>query len=54
MFIFGAFAIIGGIHALQRKKWWLALVGSVATFFPFSVLGMAAIVLTAMSKKEFE
>jgi len=47
-------AIIGGIYALQRKKWGLALTGSIAAFFGSSPLGIAAIVLTALSKNEFK
>jgi len=47
-------AIIGGIYTLRRKNWGLALAASIAAFLPFSPLGLAAIVLTALSKKEFE
>ena len=50
----GILAIVGGIFALQRKNWGLALAGSIAAFFPWSLLGIAAIVLTALSKDEFE
>jgi len=46
---------VGGIYALQRKIWGLALAGSIAAFFsPSWVLGVAAIVFTALSKNEFE
>jgi hypothetical protein len=47
-------AIVGGIYALQRKVWGLALAGSIAAFFPSWLLGIAAIVFTALSKNEFE
>jgi hypothetical protein len=53
--IVGILAIVGGIYALQRKIWGLALAGSIAAFFtPSWVLGVAAIVFTALSKNEFE
>jgi len=53
--IIAILAIVGGIYALQRKIWGLALAGSIAAFFsPSWVLGLAAIVLTALSKNEFE
>jgi hypothetical protein len=52
--IVGILAIVGGIYALRRKIWGLALAGSIAAFFPSWLLGIAAIVLTALSKKEFE
>ena len=47
-------AIIGGISALQRKRFGLAVAGSVASFLPFSVLGLASIILIALSRKEFD
>jgi hypothetical protein len=52
--IVGILAIVGGIYALRKKIWGLALAGSIAAFFPCWILGIAAIVLTALSKKEFE
>jgi len=46
---------VGGVYALQRKKWGLALVGSIAAFFPPKwILGIAAIVLTVLAREEFE
>ena len=50
----GILAIVGGIYALRRKVWGLALAGSIAAFFPSWILGLTAIVLTALSKNEFD
>ena len=47
-------ALVGGIYALQRKKWGIALTGAIAAFLPFSLLGIAAVILIALSKDEFE
>jgi hypothetical protein len=47
-------AIVGGTFALRRKKWGMALTGSIAAFFASWPLGIAAIVFTTLSKKEFE
>ena len=47
-------AIVGGIFALRRKRWGLALAGYIAAFFASILLGIAAIVFTVLSKKEFE
>ncbi len=47
-------AIVGGIYALQRKNWGVALAGSIAASFTSWPLGVAAIIFTAVSKKEFE
>jgi hypothetical protein len=61
--VLGILAIVGGIFALQRKIWGLALAGSIAAFidscfsfiFVFPLLvGIAAIVFTVLSKNEFE
>jgi hypothetical protein len=47
-------AIVGGTYALRRKKWGVALAGSIAALFASWPLGIAAIVFTAQSKNEFE
>lgn len=52
--ILGILAIVGGVYALHRKMWGLALAGSIGAFFTSWLLGIAAIVITAMSKDEFE
>jgi len=52
--IVGTLAIVGGIFALRRKIWGLALAGSIAAFFPCWILGLPAIVFVALAKKEFE
>jgi len=49
-----ALAIVGGVFVIQRRKWRWALAGSIAAFFPSWPLGIAAIVLTILSKNEFE
>jgi uncharacterized membrane protein YozB (DUF420 family) len=51
---FNALILIGGIYAIQRKKWGLALAGSIAAFITSNVLGVCAIIFTALSKDEFE
>ena len=54
--VIGILAIVGGIYALRRKVWGLALAGSIASLFSLHLffLGIAAIVFTALSKNEFE
>ncbi|MFC1988479.1 hypothetical protein ACFLVJ_01430 [Chloroflexota bacterium] len=47
-------ALVGGIFALQRKRWGLALAGAIVAILPFSLLGMAALILIILSKNEFE
>jgi hypothetical protein len=52
--LLGALAIAGGIYALKRKIWGLALAGSIAAIFGCMPLGIAGLALTALSKKEFD
>jgi len=53
-FVLGIFALVGGICAVQRKRWGWALTGSICALVPTFVLGLAAIILTALSRDEFE
>ncbi len=51
--VLGILAIVGGIYALQRKTWGLALTGAISGAFLSWFLGIPAIILTALSRKEF-
>ena len=53
MFICGVTAIIGGICAVQRKYYGMALAGAIAALFPGWIFGIGAIVFTAISHDEF-
>jgi hypothetical protein len=52
--IIGASAVAGGIAALCRQRFWLALVGSIAALFSFFPIGIPAIILTVMAEKDFQ
>jgi len=54
MVIPGVLAIVGGIFALRRRSWVMALIGSIALVVISSVPGIAAVVLTVMARDEFE
>ncbi len=65
------FAIVGGVYAWERRKWPIALAGSISAlftllfmnsimrdyrsewFWALMLIGIAAVVLTVLSKKEF-
>jgi len=49
-----ALCIVGGIYDLQRKKWTLALIGSVVAIFSTWIVGILSTVFTALSREEFE
>jgi len=51
--VLGILELIGGVFALNRRKWGLALAGSIAAALPLNVLGILAIIFLAMSKDEF-
>ena len=51
--ITGILPLIAGIFALQRKKWGLALAGSIIAIFGTFLLGLLATIFTALSKDEF-
>jgi len=51
--LIGVLGIVGGVYALKRKNWALALAGAIAgtvTFFP---CGIPAIIFVSMGKEEF-
>ncbi len=51
--ILGILAIIGGIFALRRKIWGLALTGAIAGTFVFFPCGIPAIIFVSLGKQEF-
>jgi hypothetical protein len=52
--IVSVLAVTGGIFALRKKNWGLALAGSIAGVLAFFPCGVAAVIFTAMSKPEFD
>jgi hypothetical protein len=55
LIIFGIIAIIGGIYALLRKIWGLALAGSICALIgPWFILGVLAIIFVSLGKGEFK
>ncbi|MGD9116726.1 MAG: hypothetical protein PVJ61_06070 [Dehalococcoidia bacterium] len=51
--LISALALVGGIQALQRKRWGLALAGAIASCLTFFPCGVVAVVFTAMGRQEF-
>ena len=54
LIILGIIAIVGGVYALKRSKWGLALAGSICSLFCLWILGILAIIFVAMGRNEFE
>ncbi len=53
LLITGILSIYGGIRALRRKNWRWALTGSICASIPNFPLGIASIILVALSKDDF-
>lgn len=51
--VFSGLALAGGILALKKKLWGLALAGSIVSIFVFFPCGIPAVVFTAMGRQEF-
>ncbi len=54
LFITSIIAIIGGIYAIYRKSWGLALAGAICAIVATQILGIISVVFIALSKKEFD
>jgi hypothetical protein len=52
--ILGIISIIGGIYALKRKLWGLALAGSITSLIGPWLLGIPAIIFVILGKNEFK
>ena len=56
LIVLGIVSLVGGIFAIQRRIWGMALAGAICALFPPPViaLGILAIVFVAMGKGEFK
>jgi len=51
--LIGVLAIVGGVYALKRKHWGLALAGAIAGNVVFFPCGIPAIIFVSLGKEEF-
>jgi hypothetical protein len=49
-----ALGVVGGVFAIKRRLWGLALTGAIISVLLFQPVGIAAVILVAMAKPEFE
>ncbi len=49
----GTLAIVGGVYALKKKYWGLALAGAIAGTFTFFPCGIPAIIFVSLARPEF-
>jgi hypothetical protein len=50
----GVVALIGGVCAIQRRRWGWALAGAFCALLPTLIVGFVAVTLVAVSRDEFE
>lgn len=54
LLVLGTVSILGGISALQRRRWGLALAGGICALLPLqTLLGILAIIFVSLSHDEF-
>jgi len=53
LIILAIVAIVGGIYALKRRIWGLALAGTICSLFSVWLLGIPAIIFVILGKSEF-
>jgi hypothetical protein len=55
LIVLGIVSLVGGIFAIQRRIWGVALAGAICALFPppVIILGILAIVFVALGKREF-
>ncbi|MDD4924857.1 MAG: hypothetical protein PHF74_08570 [Dehalococcoidales bacterium] len=51
--LLGILGIIGGVYAIKKKYWGLGLAAAISGTITFFPCGIAAIIMIAMSKEEF-
>jgi hypothetical protein len=53
LILLGAVGLVGGIFAVNRRKFGLALAGAIASSISFYPLGIVAVILVSMSHADF-
>jgi hypothetical protein len=53
LLVLGAVGIVGGVYALKRRLWGLALAGAICGILTFLPTGIIATIFTAQAQKEF-
>jgi hypothetical protein len=53
LFVSGGVALAGGVSALQRRGWGMALAGSIAAVLCMPPLGILAVILIVLAETEF-
>jgi hypothetical protein len=53
LFALGIVAVIGGVYAIRRRVFGLALAGAICGLIPLNPLGLLAVIFIAVSKREF-
>jgi len=52
--VLGILPLLGSIYAFKRRKWGLALAGSIVAIFGLVIFGILSTIFIALSREEFE
>jgi hypothetical protein len=53
LIVISILAVVGGVFALRAKNWGMALAGSIGAVISGRLLGVIALILTVLGKKDF-
>ena len=53
LIVISILAVVGGVFALRAKNWGMALAGSIGAMISGRLLGVIALILTVLGKKDF-
>jgi hypothetical protein len=53
LLLVGVLGIVGGVYALKREKWGLALAGAIAGAISFLPVGIPAIIFVTLARPDF-
>lgn len=52
--VWGAIILVGSVCAIARRDFWLAMLSAIAALLPFFFFGLPALILIALSSREFD
>ncbi len=53
LLVLGILALAGGISAIKRRSFGMAIIGAICALLPINVLGLFAVIFVALAKGEF-
>jgi len=54
LLVLGILALIGGISAIKRRSFGMAILGAICALIPINMLGLFAVIFVSLAKGEFD